>query len=80
MSIELMLKGKYAELCAQRDQVNAKNAPLELELDKANAEVIAAQAKAHAIAAKIDDNRGREAWITLKREIGVLARALNPGR
>ena len=72
-----IIQDRYAELCAQRDAINAANAPLEVELEKANAAAARAQLAATAIAAQIDDNRGRAAWLDLKREIAALARALS---
>lgn len=71
------LKAHYANLCAQRNAVNATNAPLEAELEIANAETEKWRAKALALAAQIDDNRGREKWLDLKKEIGQLAQALS---
>lgn len=68
---------RYAELCAQRDAVNAQNAPIEAALEQANAEAEAARLKADGLAAQIDANRGGQAWIDLKRDIGALARALS---
>lgn len=74
------LQTRYAELCAKRDEVNARNAPLETELDGANAAAEAARVRAQALADQIDDNRGRAAWLELKSEIAALARALFPAR
>lgn len=66
---------RYVELCAIRDKVNAKNVPLEEQLTLVNAEIEVLRLKAEALAAKIDSNRGGEAWIRLKRDIGALAKA-----
>jgi len=74
------LKALYTDLCAQRDAVNAKNAPLEAELDRANAECEKWRVKALELAAQIDDNRGREKWLDLKRQIGQLAPAMSRAR
>jgi hypothetical protein len=74
------LKALYTDLCAQRDAVNAKNAPIETELEKANAECEKWRVKAAELAAKIDDNRGREKWIELKKQIGQLAPAMSRAR
>jgi len=71
------LKKMYADLCAQRDAVNAVNAPLEAELQQANAEYEKWRLKAAEIATKIDDNRGREKWVEMKKTIGQLARAVS---
>lgn len=70
---------RLAELCALRDQVNAANAPLEQQLSQVNAQLETLRLHADALAAQIDDNRGRERWLALKREIGQLAR-LTSGR
>lgn len=70
----------YAELCAQRDAVNAANAATEAELTMLNDQINTLQARATAAAAAIDAARGGQAWLDLKREIATLARALSPGR
>ena len=80
MSLKESLQEQYAALCAERDRVNALNAPIEAALEKANAECEAARVRAEQLAAQIDDNRGREKWIALKKDIGTLAVALNKGR
>lgn len=67
---------RYRHLCKIRDAVNAQNAPLEAELEKANQAVNEAQEKAAKISAQIDANRGGEKWISLKREIRILAAGL----
>lgn len=74
------MQERYDELCALRDKVNAANAPLELQLDDANKKANAAREAAEAIAMRIDSNRGNERWIALKKEIGVLAKALSGKR
>lgn len=74
------IPARYQELCAQRDAVNEQNAPLEAQLAAANAEVMAAQDRANALAAEIDNNRGRDAWIAMKKEIGILAKMVSGGR
>ncbi len=73
-------QARYDELCALRDEVNEKNAPLEAQLDAANAEAEAARLRAQELADQIDDNRGRALWIAMKKEIGVLAKALSGRR
>ena len=75
LSRDNLLKS-YRELCATRDAVNAKNEPLERQLDAANARAAAAKQEADAIAAQIDANRGGQKWLDLKYQIAVLARAL----
>ena len=74
------MQERYAALCKVRDERNAKAAPLQVKLDAANAKVIAAQAEAAALAKQIEDAWGNGDWITLKREIGVLATALSRAR
>ena len=70
------LQAEYEAACAERDVVNAKNAPIEAELEKVNAEAEAARVRALALAAEIDANRGGEAWLELKRRIGRLANSI----
>jgi uncharacterized coiled-coil DUF342 family protein len=70
----------YAELCAQRDAVNAANAPHEAELDQVNAQINALQERAMSVAAAIDAARGGANWLALKREIATLAKALSGRR
>jgi uncharacterized coiled-coil DUF342 family protein len=74
------LEQHYDELCAKRDAVNAQNAPLEAELERANAQAEAARVKAMALAAQIDANRGGRAWIDMKRDIRMLAPAIERAR
>ena len=74
------LKAIYAELCAKRDAVNEQNAPIEIELAKANAEAEKWRLAAQALAAKIDENRGAQEWLNLKRTIGQLAPAMSRAR
>lgn len=70
------LQQEYAAACAERDAVNATNAPLEAKLDQANAEAEAARTRALDLAAQIDANRGGQAWLELKRRIGRLANSI----
>lgn len=70
------MAARYHELCAQRDAVNAKTAPLQAELDAANAAAQEASNKAAAIAAQIQAARGGSAWVDMKKEIGLIATAL----
>lgn len=67
---------RYFQLCDQRDAVNAQTAPLQAQLDAANAAAIEAQAKANAIAEQINTLRGGRDWLELKTEIAQLTRAL----
>lgn len=71
---------RYAELCALRDSVNAAAAPIQAKLDEANARAEQARLEAAALASQIDDLWGREKWVALKKEIGVLAKALSGKR
>jgi hypothetical protein len=73
-------KAHYEKLCALRDKVNAKNAPLEDQLTLVNAEIEVLRLKAEGLAAKIDSNRGHENWILLKQDIGQLAFAISGHR
>lgn len=70
------LQAEYEAACAERDAVNATNAPIEAELDVANAEAEAARVRALALAEQIDSNRGGQAWLDLKRRIGRLANSI----
>ena len=65
----------YRELCAVRDTVNAKVAPVQIALDKAIAATQKAQAEEAKLASQIDALWGSD-WIALKREIANLARSL----
>jgi uncharacterized coiled-coil DUF342 family protein len=71
---------RYAELCALRDALNAEAAPLQAQLDEANTRCEAARAEAAALAEQIEQVWGKEKWIALKKEIGVLAKALSGKR
>jgi len=67
---------RYKELCAKRDAVYEQNAPLEKELEKWNQKAEEARVKAAEIASKIDENFGL-GWISMKKEIALLARTLS---
>ena len=71
------LRDRYVRLCAQRDATNERVAGLQRELDALNDDVAQAQALANAKAAQIQAVRGGESWLTLKKEIGMLAKALS---
>lgn len=71
------LKSRYIELCAKRDAVNEKVELLQPDLDAANRKVQDAQQEAARIAAAIQALRGDESWIAMKKEIGLLAKALS---
>jgi hypothetical protein len=68
--------GRYAELCALRDSVNAANAAIEAELAEVVAQGEALRVKAETLSAQIDANRGGQQWLDMKREIRILAQAL----
>jgi len=72
-----MLQARYAELCAKRDEVNGRVAPLQKDLDAANMEAQVANAKARKIADAIQALRGGQEWLDIKREIGLIAKALS---
>lgn len=74
---EESMLARYRELCAQRDAVYAKTAPLEAKLDKENAAAEKHRVEAQSIAAEIDATLGGAAWIELKKEIASLARFLS---
>ena len=65
----------YSALCHARDEVNARVAPLQAELDAACARTQAAQAEELRIAAQIEAEWGPH-WPALKKRIGELARTL----
>lgn len=73
-------RSRLDELTALRDAVNAANAPIEQLLEEANASAEEMRLQAERLAGQIDDNRGREKWIALKREIATLTRALGAKR
>lgn len=74
---EVVMRRRYQSLCEVRDRINAEVKPQQDYLDKANAKVAAAQAEAKAFSDKINEIRGGEEWLQLKKEIGLLARALS---
>lgn len=63
----------YDDLCAKRDAINEKIAPLKAKLEDANAREQAARAEAMAIAAEISEIRGGRTYLDLKTEIQSLA-------
>lgn len=65
----------YYALCDARDEVNARVAPLQAQLDEAVAKTQAARAEELRIAAEIDATWG-PTWVPLKKRIGELARIL----
>lgn len=69
-------RARYVALCAERDATNAAVAADLKELEDANAVAIAANQRCLEIAKRISDKRGGRQWLALKKEIGVLARAV----
>jgi hypothetical protein len=65
----------YRELCAVRDTVNTKVAPVQAALDRAIVATQKAQLEEQRLAAQIDALWGED-WVALKREIANLARSL----
>jgi uncharacterized coiled-coil DUF342 family protein len=65
----------YHALCDARDEVNARVAPLQAELDKACARTQEARQVEMALAAEIERTWG-PSWPALKRRIANLARML----
>lgn len=70
------LRKRYAELCAVRDATLTRIAPLQKQLD--DARIVAEQARVHCttVAEQLSAARGGMAWFKLKKEIGLLAKAL----
>lgn len=69
------LTATYRELCAARDEVNAKVAPVQERLDVAILKTAAARAEELALAAEIEALWGPR-WLELKRRIAEIARSL----
>lgn len=67
---------RYTELCAYRDAVEVKIAPLRAELKEAQTVAEEARVKCQAVADKLSAARGGQKWFQLKKEIGLLAKAL----
>ncbi len=70
------LKADYATQCAERDRVNQLNAPLEAELAGLAEQHEALRVRMEAIAQRIDENRGGQRWLDLKRSIGQAANTI----
>jgi len=71
---------RLQELISKRDEVNSRVAPVQVELDEANLQVERAQLRANELARQIDEARGGQAWIEMKREIAMLTRAVGGTR
>lgn len=76
MSSRDLMLARYRELCDTRDAANRKVEPIQKKLDAANARAMAANDEANKLAAEIENVWGGADWLTLKRDIAVLARAL----
>jgi hypothetical protein len=70
------LRNRYQQLCAKRDEVEARIAPLRAQL--ADAQVAAERARVYCqeCADRLSEARGGKSWFTLKKNIGILAKAL----
>lgn len=77
---QIDLLAHYDALCAERDRINAINLPREARLRDLNAQIEALQIEARKVADEIDDERGRERWIALKRDIKTLAPSIEKQR
>lgn len=69
------LQAEYQTACAARDAINATNAPIQAQLDQANAEAESARVRAAELAAQIEANWG-PGWVDLKSRIGRLANSI----
>ena len=67
------LATEYAELCQQRDAINAEVAPLLVERERIVNEAEALRVRAEELSGLIAEKRGGAAWIKLKKDIGTLA-------
>jgi len=70
------LRARYEKLCAYRDQVEVRIAPLRAQLADANAAAEKARVYATEVAKQLSDARGGQSWFVLKKNIGMLAKAL----
>lgn len=67
------IRARYKSLTEFRDKTNAEVAPIQAQLVKANAEFERARLVAADLAKQIEDARGGTRWLTVKKEIGILA-------
>lgn len=71
------MRARYKELCERRDAVNKVVDPLRAKRAEAVARAEKAKLEAEELTRQITDARGGgEAWIALKKEIGLLARVV----
>lgn len=71
------MKSRYAALCKKRDEVNSATQPLKDTIAKLNAEIIERQDKVAEKVRELNQIRGGQTWLDLKKEIGLLAKALS---
>lgn len=71
------VKDNYDKLCAERDAIYSKVAGLEARLDVANSKAEAARLEAAEYAKQIEEAWGGASWLSKKKEIATLARALS---
>lgn len=69
------LQERYEFLCKHRDETEVRIAPLRAKLKKAADEAEVYRVKAMAVADELKSARGPD-WFALKKEIGMLAKAL----
>jgi uncharacterized coiled-coil DUF342 family protein len=70
------LKARYAQLCKARDAANKKAAPVQKKLDDANEKCETFRREAAGHVQELQNIRGGDKWLSLKKEIGQLARLL----
>lgn len=71
------MKSRYAALLRKRDETNIAVQPLKDEIAKLNSEIIARQDKVAERVRELNQIRGGQTWLDLKKEIGLLAKALS---
>lgn len=77
MSTVDSMKARYTALCEQRDATNARVAPLLAQREELAVQADALTQEAKSLSAQIDAIRGGESWLAMKKEIGMLAKALS---
>lgn len=70
------LRARYQKLCSIRDEIEARIAPLRAQLADANSAAEKARVYATQVAEQLSKARGGESWFVLKKNIGILAKAL----
>ena len=71
------LKARYAELCAQRDVIEQRVAPLRARKQAAAEEAEEYRVNSLAAAEELLAALGGAQWFALKKEIGLIAKALS---